>query len=104
MICLECSDDEMLRRLRKRTESSGRIDDNPEALKKRLDTYQKESIPVVDHLRERGSVKIVCLRCCFPLALAEQTSQIDCHGSPDDVYVSLKPIVEDFIRSVEASS
>ena len=93
----------MLRRLRKRAESSGRIDDNPEAFKKRLDTYQKESIPVVDHLRERGPVKMVCLRCYFPLALVEQTSQIDCHGSPDDV-VSLKPIVEDFIHSVEASS
>lgn len=94
----------MLRRLRKRAESSGRIDDNPEAFKKRLDTYQKESIPVVDHLREMGPVKMVCLRCYFPLALVEQTSQIGCHGSPDEVYVSLKPIVEDFIRSVEASS
>ena len=80
MICLECSDDEMLRRLRKRAESSGRIDDNPEAFKKRLDTYQKESIPVVDHLRERDSVKTVCLRCYFALALAEQTSQIDCQA------------------------
>lgn len=94
----------MLRRLRKRAESSGRIDDKPEAFNERLDTYQKESIPVVDHLRERGPVKMVCLRCYFPLALVEQTSRIDCHGSPDDVYVSLKPIVEDFIRSVEASS
>ena len=54
MICLECSDDEMLRRLRKRAKSSGRIDDNPEAFQIRLDTYQKESIPVVDRLREMG--------------------------------------------------
>ncbi|KAI4276143.1 MAG: hypothetical protein L6R35_006227 [Caloplaca aegaea] len=58
VICLDCSDDEMLRRLRKRAESSGRIDDNPEAFKKRLDTYQKESTPVMDHLRKRGSVKM----------------------------------------------
>jgi len=71
VICLDCSDDEMLRRLSKRAESSGRIDDNPEAFKKRLDTYQKESIPVVDHLRERGSVKMVCLRYDFLWALTE---------------------------------
>ncbi|CAF9938705.1 MAG: HD domain-containing protein 2 [Heterodermia speciosa] len=53
-ILLECSDDEMLRRLRKRAESSKRIDDNPDAFKKRLDTYQKESLPVVDHLGGSG--------------------------------------------------
>jgi len=32
----------MLRRLRIRARSSGRIDDNPDAFQKRLDTYQKE--------------------------------------------------------------
>ena len=60
VICLDCSNDEMLRCLSKRAESSGRIDDNPEAFKKRLDTYQKESMPVLDHLRKRGSVEMVC--------------------------------------------
>ncbi|KAL9027847.1 MAG: hypothetical protein Q9196_003692 [Gyalolechia fulgens] len=59
VICLDCSDDEMLRRLIKRAESSGRIDDNSETFKKRLDTYQKESTPVIDHLRKRGSVKML---------------------------------------------
>ena len=59
MVVLDCSDDEMLRRLRKRAESSGRIDDNPDTFKKRLDTYQKESLPVVDHLQGKGSVKTV---------------------------------------------
>ena len=52
----------MLRRLRKRAESSKRIDDNPDAFKKRLDTYQKESLPVVDHLGGSGTVKTVCPR------------------------------------------
>ena len=54
----------MLRRLRKRAESSGRIDDNPDAFKKRLDTYQKESLPVVDYLRGKVTVKTVCPRLC----------------------------------------
>jgi len=57
VICLDCSDDEMLRRLSKRAESSGRIDDNPAAFKKRLDTYQKESMPVIEHLREGAPSK-----------------------------------------------
>lgn len=59
VILLECSPDEMLRRLRKRAGSSGRIDDNSEAFKRRLDTYEKESFPVVNHPLGRGSVKIV---------------------------------------------
>jgi len=66
VISLKCSEDEMVRRLRKRAESSGQIDDNSEAFRKRLDTYRKESLPVVDHLRKRGSVKIVCIRLDFP--------------------------------------
>ena len=93
----------MLRRLRKRAESSGRIDDNPEAFKKRLDTYHKESTSVIDHLRTRGSVKMVCRYRGFFWELAEQTIQIDCDGSPEDVYALLKPVVEELIHSAEAS-
>jgi len=65
VISLECLKDEMVRRLRKRAESSGRIDDNSEAFRKRLDIYRKESLPVVNHLRKRGFVKIVCIRLDF---------------------------------------
>ncbi|KAL8663076.1 MAG: hypothetical protein Q9168_008153 [Polycauliona sp. 1 TL-2023] len=86
-VLLDCSDDETLRRLRIRAESSGRIDDNPDAFKKRIDTYRNESLPVVDHLRRKGSVKTV-----------------NSNGSPEDVYALLKPEVEDLIHQAEASS
>ena len=94
----------MLRRLSKRAESSGRIDDNPEAFKKRLNTYKEESIPVLDHLRNRGSVRTVCLHHSVLWTLTKQKLQIDCHGSPDEVYASLKPVVEDLVDLAEANS
>ncbi len=36
-----------------------RSDDNPEALKKRLDTYHKQTTPVVDYYRQTGIWKAI---------------------------------------------
>ena len=85
----------MLRRSRKRAKSSKRIDDNPDAFKKRLDTrdtYRKESLPVVDHLRGTGTVKTVCSRLCnLYWACTNKISKVNCSGSPEDVYGLLGP-------------
>ncbi|KAL9613099.1 MAG: hypothetical protein Q9167_002356 [Letrouitia subvulpina] len=90
-VLLECSNDEMLRRLRKRAESSGRIDDNPDVFKKRLDTYQKESLPVVDYLRGKGTVRTFKIdRSSMELAL--QQWQLT-HGIDDNAFQSLKAIL-----------
>lgn len=42
------SDETMTERLLKRGQSSGRVDDNVETIKKRLDTFHKHSEPVMD--------------------------------------------------------
>merc|ERR1711878_210189 len=45
----QVSDETMTQRLLKRGEFSGRVDDNVETIKKRLDTFHKHSEPVMAH-------------------------------------------------------
>ena len=47
ILYFEVSDATMTERLLKRGQSSGRVDDNVETIKKRLDTFHKHSEPVV---------------------------------------------------------
>ena len=56
---LSCPDDVMLERLRKRAETSGRVDDNEETIKKRLKTFEDQTTPAINHYRERGLLKEV---------------------------------------------
>ena len=58
----------MEERCAERAKSSGRSDDNPETIKKRVQTYFDESLPVVDHFGER-------------------VNKIDALKSIDEVYV-----------------
>lgn len=44
---LKVSDETMTQRLLKRGQTSGRVDDNEETIKKRLDTFHKHSEPVI---------------------------------------------------------
>ena len=55
-ICLECSEEVMRRRLEQRAKSSERIDDNPDTVSKRIQTFKENRALVIAHLRERGSV------------------------------------------------
>ena len=38
-----------------RAKQSGRSDDNPETIKKRLETFEKETIPIVKDFESRGN-------------------------------------------------
>lgn len=49
----------MTKRLLKRGETSGRVDDNEETIKKRLDTYYKATEPVITFYEKRGIVRKV---------------------------------------------
>lgn len=42
----------MLKRIMERSESSGRVDDNIESLKKRFAVYQTETKSIIDHFKE----------------------------------------------------
>jgi len=60
LIMLDVPDEELMTRLLKRGESSGRVDDqNPETIKTRLNVYKENTIPVFDYYVKSGkSVKI----------------------------------------------
>lgn len=51
----------MLKRLLKRGETSGRVDDNEETIKKRFKTFLESSYPVVEYFRKSGKVHTVCI-------------------------------------------
>ena len=48
--------DELVDRLEKRREIEGRVDDEPEAIRNRMDVYNRETAPVVDYYCDGGRV------------------------------------------------
>ena len=55
-ISLECSETELRRRLEQRALSSGRVDDNPDTILRRLRTFQENNLPVLQHLEREAPV------------------------------------------------
>ncbi|KAL1968484.1 hypothetical protein VTN77DRAFT_1694 [Rasamsonia byssochlamydoides] len=53
---LNCPEDVMLQRLLKRSETSGRDDDNIESIRKRFRVFQETSMPVVHNYQKQGKV------------------------------------------------
>ena len=56
VLYFEVPDEVMVQRLLKRAETSGRVDDNEETIKKRLKTFHDLTEPVVSHYEGRGKV------------------------------------------------
>lgn len=54
VVGLEVPDEELSARLIKRAEESGRSDDNPETIKKRLDVYHSQTHPLREHYISKG--------------------------------------------------
>lgn len=54
VVALYADRDVLLERIAKRAKEQGRSDDNPEAIAKRLETYEKETAPLLDIYRQRG--------------------------------------------------
>lgn len=46
----------MTKRLLHRAQTSGRVDDNEETIKKRLDTFHRHTVPVLDLYDRRGNL------------------------------------------------
>ncbi|KAG1170742.1 hypothetical protein G6F70_007487 [Rhizopus microsporus] len=59
VLYFECPEEVMLKRLLKRGESSGRVDDNIESIKKRFVTFIETSMPVIDEYAKQNKVKKV---------------------------------------------
>eukprot|EP00922_Rhytidocystis_sp_ex-Travisia-forbesii_P009407 GHVS01013702.1.p1 GENE.GHVS01013702.1~~GHVS01013702.1.p1 ORF type:complete len:218 (-),score=35.26 GHVS01013702.1:108-761(-) len=60
-ICLffDCEQNEMERRLLERGTASGRLDDNPETIRKRFSTYVTETVPIAEYFSKCGKLKRV---------------------------------------------
>ena len=59
LLYVDAGKDTMVKRLLKRGETSGRVDDNEETIKKRLETYYKATEPVIAFYKGRGIVRQV---------------------------------------------
>lgn len=56
MLYFDASKELMLERCLKRAETSGRVDDKPEVLQKRVETFLEQSYPVVEFYDKFGKV------------------------------------------------
>jgi UMP-CMP kinase len=59
VLFFECPEEVMLKRLLKRGESSGRVDDNIESIKKRFAVFADTSMPVIEAYEKQNKVKKV---------------------------------------------
>ncbi|KAJ1568099.1 bifunctional uridylate/adenylate kinase [Nowakowskiella sp. JEL0078] len=73
VLYFECPEEEMLKRLLKRGETSGRVDDNIESIRKRFVTFKETSMPVIDYYAKQGIV-----------------GQISCKKPVDEVYKDVR--------------
>ena len=61
----ECSEEVMTKRLLQRGQSSGRVDDNAETIRKRLVTFREETLPVIQHYSKQDKVAKVKRWSCW---------------------------------------
>ena len=73
LLFLNTSDEIMTQRIMKRGETSGRVDDNEEAIKKRLQTYIDSTMPIIEQFREQGKVV-----------------EVDSSGEIDDIFSEIE--------------
>ena len=59
----------MRRRLEQRARSSDRIDDNPDTVIRRLQTFKENNALVMTHVHKRGAVHLVSRQIVFRLKL-----------------------------------
>lgn len=80
-ICLyvDVSDETMTKRLLKRGETSGRVDDNEETIKNRLRTFHRETEPVIEHYAKQGKLQTV-----------------NAENDPDNVFEVVKKVFDKF--------
>jgi adenylate kinase len=56
ILLLDVPEEELVRRLAGRAAQEGRTDDTPEAIKTRLQVYQRDTAPLIAHYAQRGIV------------------------------------------------
>ena len=56
ILLLDVPEDELVRRIHSRAGIEGRADDTPEAIRTRLQVYQRDTAPLIAHYAQRGNV------------------------------------------------
>lgn len=80
VLFFNCSEDICVNRCLSRGQSgSGRSDDNMESLKKRIQTYNNDSLPIIKHFVDLGKVK-----------------QIDASPSADEVFAKVEQVFNEY--------
>ena len=69
----------MKKRLLHRGQSSGRVDDNEETIKQRLQTFHQVTTPVIDYYGKQNKVK-----------------RIDSERNPDAVFSDVEKVLDSF--------
>lgn len=59
ILLLDVPEEELVRRMTARAAQEGRSDDTPDAIKTRLQVYQRDTAPLIAHYAQRGSVRRV---------------------------------------------
>jgi adenylate kinase len=85
VLYLECPEDVMESRILERGKTSGRVDDNPEAVKKRLHTFLESTQPIIEHYGKQGLVRAVS-SVPAPDVVFKTIYKIF-HGKPEVVFV-----------------
>jgi UMP-CMP kinase len=57
ILFMDADEETMINRILERSKTSGRNDDNIESLKKRFDTFRRETMPIVDLFASQGKTK-----------------------------------------------
>lgn len=75
VLCIDCNEAELERRILERGMTSGRSDDNPAVVHKRFQSFQRETLPVLEYFKQQEDSKLV---------------QIDGAQPVDQVYEDIK--------------
>lgn len=79
VLYFEVSDETMTKRLLKRAETSGRVDDNEETIKKRLKTFHNHTQPVIDYYTGQNKVCQIVAEGTIDEIFAKVTAYLDKH-------------------------
>lgn len=79
VLYVEASDESMKKRLLHRGLSSGRVDDNEETIKQRLQTFHNVTTPVIDYYQKQNKLK-----------------KVSAENSPDQVFEDVQKVFDQF--------
>ncbi|KAI8976229.1 adenylate kinase-domain-containing protein [Pilobolus umbonatus] len=80
VLYFDCPEEVLLKRLLKRGETSQRIDDNIDTIKKRFQTFRETSYPVIEAFKQQNKVR-----------------QISSDQSIEDVYADVKVVLDEVL-------